>query len=85
MTVTSSPKKPKGPAAHARAKQRASDKLADAAGCLTVQEVAQQCDVHRETVKRWIGDKKLKAFKLGGHWRVRPEHVTQYLKAQGAA
>jgi len=71
-------------AALARAKESASQKLADAAGCLTVQEVATQCKVHPETVKRWIGGDRLKAFKLGGHWRVRPADVTAYLKAQGA-
>lgn len=59
--------------------------LADAAGCLTVVEVAEKSGVHRETVKRWIAEGKLKAFKLGGHWRIRPEHVAEYLKAQGAA
>ena len=72
-------------AALSRAKENASQKLADAAGCLTVQEVAMQCKVHPETVKRWIGSDRLNAFKLGGHWRVRPADVTAYLKAQGAS
>ena len=68
-----------------RAKQRASDKLASAANCLTVSDAATQCNVHTETVKRWIASGKLPAFKLGGHWRIRPEQVDAFLKAQGAA
>lgn len=59
--------------------------LREAASSFTVQDVAKKCDVHPETVKRWIGSGKLRAFKLGGHWRIRPEHVTAYLRAQGAA
>lgn len=37
----------------------------------TLREVAEYAQVSMSTIYRWIAEKKLKAFKPGGQWRVR--------------
>ncbi|MFY9216747.1 MAG: helix-turn-helix domain-containing protein [Tepidanaerobacteraceae bacterium] len=39
---------------------------------LTVSEVAQLMKVTPQTVLQWIYTKRLKAYKAGGQWRIRP-------------
>jgi excisionase family DNA binding protein len=84
MTKKSTAKRARKPTAAERAKQQAGAQLADAARSLTVVEAAAKGDVHPETVKRWIASGKLQAFKYGGHWRIRPQQIEEFLRAQGA-
>ncbi len=37
----------------------------------TTTQAAQQLGVHPRTVERWIAAGKLRAFRVGGWWRVR--------------
>ncbi len=47
---------------------------------MRVSEVAAALDVHPETVRRWIHRKRIKAFKLGGSWRVYPDSIREWLE-----
>ena len=48
---------------------------------LTVSEVAQLMKVTPQTVLQWIYTKRLKAYKAGGQWRIRPEDLQLFLKS----
>ncbi|MGB3978774.1 MAG: helix-turn-helix domain-containing protein [Tepidanaerobacteraceae bacterium] len=48
---------------------------------LTVSEVAQLMKVTPQTVLRWIYTKRLKAYKAGGQWRIRPEDLQYFIAA----
>jgi excisionase family DNA binding protein len=55
---------------------------------MTVNDVADQLQVHPRTVKRWIAEGQLTAFKLGDRagWRISEEDVQKFLaeRRQGA-
>ncbi len=46
---------------------------------LTVKQVAKYLKVSERTVIRLIHDKKLKASKVGGSWRIREKDINKYL------
>ena len=50
---------------------------------LTVSEVAEIMRVTSQTVLQWIYAERLKAYKAGGQWRIRPADLQLFLK--GAA
>ena len=49
---------------------------------MTINDVAAELKVHPRTVKRWIADGQLAAFKLGDRagWRVSPEDLQRFLE-----
>ena len=46
---------------------------------ITVPEIAKQWHVHENTIYREIWRKRLRAFKVAGVWRVKPEDLARYL------
>ena len=46
---------------------------------MTIDEVAGQLGVHRNTVQLWIKSKELRAIKLGRRWRILPEDLKTFL------
>ena len=49
---------------------------------LTVEEVAQQCQVSEVTVRRWISAGDLRAAKLGKGWRVKPDDLNAFYESR---
>lgn len=49
-------------------------------GLLSVQEVARLLHLHEMTVRRYIRQGRLKAVKVGGRVRVRPEDLELFMK-----
>jgi excisionase family DNA binding protein len=47
---------------------------------LTIQEVADHCQVATKTVRRWIDGKELAAFKLGRQWRISERDLKHFLR-----
>ena len=47
---------------------------------LTVDEVATELHVHRETVRRWIRGGQLKSVRAGRQHRIAPEALAEFLK-----
>jgi excisionase family DNA binding protein len=45
----------------------------------TVDQLAQMLDMHPRTIRRYIREKKLKATKIGGEWRIRKEDVELFM------
>ena len=52
---------------------------------MTMKEVAKYLRVHEMTAYRWIRDRRLPAFKIGGRWRVRRVTLESYIEDQYAA
>lgn len=48
-----------------------------------VEEVAEILAIHKETVKRFIREGKIKGIKLGTHWRVTEDEIRRLLDLQG--
>ncbi len=48
---------------------------------MTVTEVAEQLQVAENTVRRWIREGKLEAFKVGRGYRVTKEQFNAFLQA----
>jgi excisionase family DNA binding protein len=48
---------------------------------LTVEDVAEQLQVHPETVRRWLREGRLEGYRISrrGGWRIRPEAVEAML------
>jgi excisionase family DNA binding protein len=46
---------------------------------LTLQDAATVLGVSTRTIRNWIQQKKIQAFKLGGRWRIRREEVSRLL------
>ena len=42
---------------------------------LTIEDVADFCQVSRKTIRRWINAGDLPAAKLGAQWRIRPRDL----------
>jgi excisionase family DNA binding protein len=49
---------------------------------LTVDEVAEQYGVDRQTVMRMITEKKFKATKFGWQWRINRDSLEAFVEAQ---
>ncbi|MCF8038969.1 MAG: helix-turn-helix domain-containing protein [Desulfohalobiaceae bacterium] len=49
---------------------------------LTVEEVANQCQVSSLTVRRWINAGELRAAKLGKSWRIKPEDLDAFYEGR---
>ena len=47
---------------------------------LTIQDVADRCQVATKTVRRWIDCKELAAFKLGRQWRISDKDLKHFLR-----
>ena len=50
---------------------------------LTVKEVQNKLKVSDETIYRYIRSGKLKAFRVGGLWRISEDAVQEFLKKGG--
>ena len=50
---------------------------------LTIIEVAQKLGVHKETVRRWLNEGKLKGYQFGKQWRVRPDDLEKFIIKSG--
>jgi len=48
----------------------------------TLQEVARKIKVSERTLYRWIDNGKLKARKVGRHWRVTEKDLQELLKGE---
>jgi excisionase family DNA binding protein len=47
---------------------------------LTIQNVADECQVSTKTVRRWIEDGELVAYKLGRQWRISEQDLKHFLR-----
>ena len=47
---------------------------------LTIVDVSEYCKVSIRTVRRWVADDKLPAYKLGNQWRISPNDFDIFLK-----
>jgi excisionase family DNA binding protein len=48
----------------------------------TLEEVAEILKVSVQTIRKLIAEKKLRAFRVGGQWRVRKEDLDKYIEGQ---
>ena len=48
---------------------------------LSVQEIADHLGVSRDTVYRWIDDRKIPAHKIGRLWKFKMEEVDAWVRA----
>jgi excisionase family DNA binding protein len=46
----------------------------------TIQNVADECQVSTKTVRRWIDDGELAAYKLGRQWRISELDLKHFLR-----
>lgn len=49
---------------------------------LTVKEVAARMGVTEKSVRNWINDGDLTAFKLGTGWKITEEDLQQFIKSK---
>lgn len=47
---------------------------------LSVKEIAQDLNLHPDTVREWIRTKQLPASKFGSRYRIRREDYVQFVK-----
>jgi excisionase family DNA binding protein len=47
-------------------------------GCLTVKQLSEYFEVSEATVRNWVQNKKLKAFKIGGKLYFEAMHVKMF-------
>lgn len=55
---------------------------------MTCREVASKCRVDGQTVRRWIREKKVQAFKTGGdhgRWRIHSGSLDEFLAGADAS
>ena len=50
------------------------------AAWLSVDDIAKELNIHPDTVRGWIRDRKLKATKLGRDYRIRRIDLNKFLK-----
>lgn len=50
---------------------------------LTIKEVAEILDVTDRAVQKWVQDGRLKSYKVGGNYRIRPQDLLDYLENLG--
>ncbi|MFC1734700.1 response regulator [Candidatus Hydrogenedentota bacterium] len=57
----------------------------DTMSVLSTSDVAKFCHCSSDTVKRWIENGKLKAFRVSdsGHWRILPERLQDFMSEHG--
>ena len=57
----------------------------DDAKWLTVEDICQRLQVHRQTVRRWLREGELHGVLIGDRagWRVHPDDLAAFLKARG--
>lgn len=48
---------------------------------LSVKEIAHHLGTSRDTVYRWIEDKKLPAHRIGRFWKFKTEEVDKWVRA----
>jgi excisionase family DNA binding protein len=51
-------------------------------GFLTVREVAEELKVSEQSVRRWIKNGELHAYKVGHDWRIASSDLWEFLKAR---
>ena len=49
---------------------------------LSVEEIAENLSIPTETVRVWIRKGRLKAVKLGRHWRIKEVDLQTFIKEQ---
>jgi excisionase family DNA binding protein len=59
--------------------------MIDLSDCISVSQAATQAAVDRETVYRWIREKKLPADKIGTSWFIRKSDLAAFLAARKEA
>lgn len=48
---------------------------------LTVEQIADELDVARTTVREWIQEKKLIAYKLGRNWKIKRTDLEKFIES----
>ncbi|OEU77872.1 MAG: transcriptional regulator [Desulfobacterales bacterium S5133MH4] len=56
----------------------------DADRWLSVDEIGAYLGIKRDTVYKWIAEKKMPAHKMGRLWKFRKEEVDEWVKSGGA-
>lgn len=51
---------------------------------LSVDEIAAYLGIKRDTVYKWIADKRMPAHKIGRLWKFRKEEVDEWVKSGSA-
>jgi len=51
---------------------------------LSVDEIAAYLGIKRDTVYKWIADKRMPAHKVGRLWKFRKEEVDEWVRGGGA-
>ena len=46
---------------------------------LTIEEVADRLNVHKNTVRKFIRLKEIRVTRLGAQWRIRPEWLEKFI------
>lgn len=46
----------------------------------TPDEVAEILKLHPQTVRKWLNEGKIKASKLGTHWRATGQNIIDFMK-----
>ena len=52
---------------------------------LSVDEIAQYLGIKRDTIYKWISDKKMPAHRMGRLWKFKIQEVDMWIKGGGAA
>jgi excisionase family DNA binding protein len=52
---------------------------------LSVDEIAAYLGIKRDTVYKWISEKRMPAHRMGRLWKFRQEEVDEWVKTGGAA
>jgi len=47
---------------------------------MTITQVANYLQISEITTYKWVNDGKLPAFKIGRHWRVKKEDLTEVIE-----
>ena len=51
---------------------------------LSVDEIAAYLGIKRDTVYKWIAEKRMPAHRMGRLWKFRSEEVDEWVKSGGA-
>lgn len=49
---------------------------------LSVDDIAKELNIHPDTVRGWIRERKLRATKLGRDYRIKREDLDKFLEAR---
>lgn len=47
---------------------------------LTVEDIAKDLDIKEDTIRGWIRDKKLPAYRVGREYRIKPVDYERFLE-----